>query len=164
LALWLVSDDVRGSAIGCEDLENTQCRRLQRADLINAGSWYRAVDGLRSIASRTINRGLKWYRNSIGTSILSVKLRWAQSSAKSDTAFAAGPRRKIGAIAVTKTDLSDVYRDYIACLNNKDWPKLGQFVHEEVILNGRRVGLSGYLKMLERAVDEIPALILTFSC
>jgi hypothetical protein len=108
-----------------------------------------AVDDLRSNASHAIDLGLQWYHNSIGVSILSVKLRRAQSNSKSDTAFAAGPRRKIGVIAVAKTDLSDVYRDYIACLNNKDWPKLGQFVHDEV---------------LERAFDEIPDLILTFSC
>ena len=57
-----------------------------------------------------------------------------------------------------KTDLFDVYRDYIACLNKQDWPKLGQFVHDEVIHNGRRVGLSGYLEMLERDFDEIPDL------
>ena len=25
------------------------------------------------------------------------------------------------------TDLSDVYRDYIACLNKQDWLKLGKF-------------------------------------
>jgi predicted ester cyclase len=59
---------------------------------------------------------------------------------------------------VSKTDLSDVYRDYIACLNRQDWPRLGQFVDEEVIHNGRRVGLSGYLEMLERDFDEIPDL------
>jgi predicted ester cyclase len=59
---------------------------------------------------------------------------------------------------VTKTDLSDVYRDYIACLNKQDWPKLGQFVHDEVIHNGRRLGLSGYLEMLERDFAEIPDL------
>jgi hypothetical protein len=59
---------------------------------------------------------------------------------------------------VIKTDLSDVYRDYIACLNKQDWPKLEQFVHDEVIHNGRRVGLSGYLGMLERDFDEIPDL------
>jgi predicted ester cyclase len=63
--------------------------------------------------------------------------------------------------AVIKTDLSDVYRDYIACLNKQDWPKLGQFVHDEVIHNGRRVGLSGYLEMLERDFDEIPDLYFT---
>ena len=57
-----------------------------------------------------------------------------------------------------KTDLSDVYRDYIACLNRQDWPRLGQFVDDEVIHNGRRLGLSGYLEMLERDFDEIPDL------
>ncbi|TJW22274.1 MAG: ester cyclase, partial [Mesorhizobium sp.] len=29
---------------------------------------------------------------------------------------------------MNKTDLSDVYRDYIACLNKQGWSKLGQFV------------------------------------
>ena len=64
----------------------------------------------------------------------------------------------IGAIAVIKADLSKIYRDYIACLNKRNWPKLGQFVHEEAIHNGRRVGLSGYLEMLERDFDDIPDL------
>ena len=41
-----------------------------------------------------------------------------------------------GAIGVIKTDLSDVYRHYIACLNKQDWPKLEQFVHDEVCYNG----------------------------
>jgi predicted ester cyclase len=66
--------------------------------------------------------------------------------------------QKTGAIAVIKTDLSDVYRGYIACLNKQDWPRLGQFVDDDVIHNGRRVGLSGYLEMLERDFDEIPDL------
>jgi predicted ester cyclase len=60
--------------------------------------------------------------------------------------------------AMPRTDLSDVYLDYIACLNRRDWPKLGQFVDDDVIHNGRRVGLSGYLGMLERDFDEIPDL------
>ena len=63
-----------------------------------------------------------------------------------------------GATTVMKTSLSDAYRAYIACLNRQDWPKLGQFVDDEVIHNGRRVGLSGYLAMLERDFDEIPDL------
>lgn len=57
-----------------------------------------------------------------------------------------------------KTNLSAIYRDYIACLNKQDWPKLGQFVHDEAIHNGRRFGLSGYLEMLRRDFDEIPDL------
>jgi predicted ester cyclase len=59
---------------------------------------------------------------------------------------------------VDKTDLSNVYRDYIACLNKQDWPKLGQFVHDDVHYNGKRIGLSGYREMLERDFDEIPDL------
>jgi predicted ester cyclase len=57
-----------------------------------------------------------------------------------------------------KAELSDLYRDYIACLNKQDWPRLGQFVHDEVIHNGRRAGLSGYREMLEKDFDEIPDL------
>jgi predicted ester cyclase len=59
---------------------------------------------------------------------------------------------------VIKTDLSDIYRNYIACLNKQDWPKLGQFVHDEVIHNDRWLGLSGYREMLERDFDAIPDL------
>jgi len=59
---------------------------------------------------------------------------------------------------VNKTDLSNVYRAYIACLNQQDWPKLGQFVHDDVYYNGQRIGLSGYREMLERDFNEIPDL------
>ena len=59
---------------------------------------------------------------------------------------------------MNKTDLSNVYRDYIACLNKQDWPKLGQFVHDDVYYNGQRIGLSGYREMLERDFNEIPDL------
>ncbi len=57
-----------------------------------------------------------------------------------------------------RTDLSPIYRAYIACLNRQDWPRLGQFVDDGVIHNGRRVGLSGYRNMLERDFDDIPDL------
>ena len=57
-----------------------------------------------------------------------------------------------------KTDLSDLYRDYIACLNKQDWRKLAQFVHDEVHYNGQRIGISGYREMLERDFEAIPDL------
>jgi len=60
--------------------------------------------------------------------------------------------------AIPKTELSDVYRDYIACLNKQDWPKLEQFVHDEVCRNGQQIGFSGYCKMLEKDFSEIPDL------
>ncbi|HVJ40418.1 MAG TPA: ester cyclase [Dongiaceae bacterium] len=59
---------------------------------------------------------------------------------------------------MTKADLSGVYRDYIACLNKQDWPRLGQFVDGEVTYNGRRIGISGYRGMLEKDFHEIPDL------
>lgn len=59
---------------------------------------------------------------------------------------------------MNKADLSDVYRGYIACLNEQDWARLGQFVHEEACHNAKRVGVSGYRAMLERDFDEIPDL------
>jgi predicted ester cyclase len=59
---------------------------------------------------------------------------------------------------MTKTDLSAIYRDYIACLNSQDWPRLEQFVHNEVYYNGRQIGLAGYRNLLERDFYEIPDL------
>jgi predicted ester cyclase len=60
--------------------------------------------------------------------------------------------------AMTRTDLADIYRGYIACLNQQDWPKLEQFVHDEVSRNGERIGISGYHKMLVKDFFEIPDL------
>ena len=57
-----------------------------------------------------------------------------------------------------KTGLSDVYRGYIACLNKQDWPKLEQFVHDDVSYNGKLIGIGGYREMLERDFDAIPDL------
>jgi len=56
------------------------------------------------------------------------------------------------------TNLSDLYRGYIDCLNKQDWSKLGQFVDDDVHYNGQRIGLSGYREMLERDFREIPDL------
>ncbi|WP_170314072.1 ester cyclase [Lichenihabitans psoromatis] len=57
------------------------------------------------------------------------------------------------------TDLSTLYRSYIACLNQRDWSRLGEFVHEDVIHNGNSLGVAGYRRMLERDVAEIPDLV-----
>jgi len=57
-----------------------------------------------------------------------------------------------------KTNLSDVYRAYIVCLNKQDWSNLERFVHDEVHYNGRQIGISGYREMLERDFCEIPDL------
>jgi predicted ester cyclase len=57
-----------------------------------------------------------------------------------------------------QTDLAEIYRNYIACLNRQDWPRLGQFVGDDVSHNGRRIGLPGYRAMLEKDFRDIPDL------
>lgn len=59
---------------------------------------------------------------------------------------------------MTKTDLCAVYRDYIGCLNQQDWPNLGKHVDDEVEYNDQRIGLVGYRTMLEKDFYEIPDL------
>jgi predicted ester cyclase len=54
--------------------------------------------------------------------------------------------------------LAEIYRDYIACLNRQDWGNLGLYVHEEVMHNGRAMGLVGYRRMLEQDFEAIPDL------
>ena len=55
-------------------------------------------------------------------------------------------------------NLTDLYRGYIACLNDQDWDHLGRFVGEEVQYNGETIGLSGYRRMLEGDFQAIPDL------
>ncbi|MBR0793900.1 ester cyclase [Bradyrhizobium jicamae] len=59
---------------------------------------------------------------------------------------------------MTRTDLAEIYRGYIACLNRQDWANLAAFVHEDAHYNGKRVGLSGYREMLEGDFRAIPDL------
>jgi len=61
---------------------------------------------------------------------------------------------------MNETDLPDIYRGYIACLNKQDWPRLEQFVHDGVRYNGQRVGILKYREMLARDFSEIPDLYL----
>lgn len=59
---------------------------------------------------------------------------------------------------MTRDDLANAYRAYIACLNRQDWSALGQFVHDDVTHNARPLGLSGYRAMLEQDFRDIPDL------
>lgn len=57
-----------------------------------------------------------------------------------------------------ESGLPEIYRAYIDCLNRQDWARLGQFVDDSVVHNGRLFGLSGYRGMLEKDFDDIPDL------
>jgi predicted ester cyclase len=55
-------------------------------------------------------------------------------------------------------DLKQIYRDYIDCLNEQAWSRLGKFVADEVVHNNNPLGLSGYREMLEQDYAAIPDL------
>jgi len=57
-----------------------------------------------------------------------------------------------------ENDLVSAYRRYIACLNDRHLDRLRDFVDEDAEYNGRRIGLSGYRKMLEGNYRDIPDL------
>lgn len=60
-------------------------------------------------------------------------------------------------------ELSELYRGYIDCLNRQDWQGLGDFIGEDVVYNGRRIGLSGYREMLIEDFRTIPDLRFTIN-
>ena len=62
------------------------------------------------------------------------------------------------------TDLAAVYRNYIACLNEQDWPTLENYVHEDVSHNGRQIGIAGYREMLEQDFWTSRTFTSAFSC
>jgi predicted ester cyclase len=57
--------------------------------------------------------------------------------------------------------MMDVYRDYLDCLNDRRWDDLGRFVAEDVVHNGKPLGLNGYRAMLESDTHAIPDLRFT---
>lgn len=54
--------------------------------------------------------------------------------------------------------LYDIYARYIDCLNAQDWSRLGDFVSDDVVHNGRRLRLGGYQDMLVKDFEQIPDL------
>ncbi len=62
---------------------------------------------------------------------------------------------------MTKDDLSVLYRNYIGCLNQQDWQRLGDYVADNVERNGQPVGLAGYREMLQGDFAAIPDLRFT---
>ncbi|MBI5339473.1 putative ester cyclase [Mycobacterium sp. BK558] len=55
--------------------------------------------------------------------------------------------------------LTEVYRRYLRCLNERRWDDLGEFVSHDVVHNGRPLGLSGYRAMLEADTAAVPDLL-----
>jgi len=59
---------------------------------------------------------------------------------------------------MSENTLRTLYEQYIQCLNDQNWPALGNSVHEDVFYNDKKVGLTGYRSMLENDFEQIPDL------
>jgi predicted ester cyclase len=59
---------------------------------------------------------------------------------------------------MSKGDLLAVYHDYLECLNERQWPRLGEFVADVLSYNGKRMSLGDYRAMLEADTYAIPDL------
>lgn len=57
-----------------------------------------------------------------------------------------------------RNNATTFYDRYIACLNARDWERLGEFVADDAVHNGRRLGVDGYRAMLEENCRDIPDL------
>jgi predicted ester cyclase len=57
--------------------------------------------------------------------------------------------------------LEDVYRAYLACLNERQLERLGEYVHDELTYNGDALSLDGYRALLADDVARIPDLLFT---
>ena len=66
-----------------------------------------------------------------------------------------------GEFWLATTSLSDLYRAYIDCLNQRDWAEFGRYVDDDVEHNGQPLKLSGYRDML---MKDSPTSTSTFSC
>lgn len=86
-----------------------------------------------------------------------AQVRWLRDAIAPTRAHATS-YPTLDTLDMTDTELADLYRDYIACLNRRDWPSLAQFVAHEVMHNGKPLGLAGYRAMLEKDVEDIPDL------
>ena len=60
--------------------------------------------------------------------------------------------------AMGEPELLPVYRAYLQCLNERQWPRLGEFVADQLTYNGRPMTLRDYTDLLEADVDAIPDL------
>jgi|GEM_PF-86853 len=59
---------------------------------------------------------------------------------------------------MTDAELSAQFRDFITCLNDQSWVILDAFVAEDLIHNGKPLGLAGYRQMFEQLHRELPNL------
>jgi predicted ester cyclase len=63
-----------------------------------------------------------------------------------------------GRDSINDNALLTVYRNYLACLNERRWDELGTFVADRLSYNGNQFSLDDYRGMLQSDVRAIPDL------
>lgn len=59
---------------------------------------------------------------------------------------------------MSDVDLEDRYRGYLACLNDRRFDDLPDFVHDPVVHNDQALGITEFQGLLRRDATEIPDL------
>nr|WP_090280827.1 ester cyclase [Mycolicibacterium komanii]CRL77032.1 SnoaL-like polyketide cyclase [Mycolicibacterium komanii] len=59
---------------------------------------------------------------------------------------------------MSERDLSDVYREYLRCLNERRWSDLGVYVADRLSYNGKDMTLADYHALLEADTTATPDL------
>ena len=59
---------------------------------------------------------------------------------------------------MSDTELRARYLEYLACLNDRRWGDLGEFVADRLTYNGNRLRCNDYRSMIERDTDAAPDL------
>ena len=70
----------------------------------------------------------------------------------------------MGATAMRKADLSDIYRDYIACLNKQDWPNLDSSFMRKFITTASGSGYQAIARCWREIFVRFQTSILTSIC
>lgn len=65
---------------------------------------------------------------------------------------------------MSRDELADIYRAYIASLNRQDWPALARFVHEDVIHNAGRSACPAIARCWSRTFAKSRTCVLRSSC
>jgi predicted ester cyclase len=61
-------------------------------------------------------------------------------------------------MAPRSPNLRKIYKDYINCLNDKDYDKLPSFLAEDVEHNGKHLGSAGYVQLIKDSYAKYPWL------
>jgi 4-carboxymuconolactone decarboxylase len=119
------------------------CSELQAKQDVGDATWNAFVERFGEKAAIDLTGIVGYY------TLLSMVMNVARTPAPPSTA---------SPLPALEPDLARVCRDYIACLNRRDWASLGDLVQDDVRRNGVALGLAGYQRMLEENAAQIPDL------